>query len=147
MIFVLYFYHSEEDVPGLPEKPIAMGIILGVVIPMIAIIALLAICIIRRQRKNKPPDGAIPELLKDNDQDEEEEIGMNSLSVKADMNGQIVNGGKIWGICVCIDISEQFISMGTTGNHYKGIGSKLKGGGLNQQRKFSVKKNFHIASS
>ena len=76
------------------EKPIAMGIILGVVIPIIAIIALLAICIIRRQRKNKPPEGAIPELLKDHEQDEEELIGMNSVTIKAEMNGQIANGGE-----------------------------------------------------
>nr|XP_022299547.1 plexin-A2-like isoform X3 [Crassostrea virginica] len=80
----------DENHPS--EKPIAMGIILGVVIPIIAIIALLAICIIRRQRKNKPPEGAIPELLKDHEQDEEELIGMNSVTIKAEMNGQIANG-------------------------------------------------------
>ncbi|XP_061195541.1 plexin-A4-like isoform X3 [Saccostrea echinata] len=87
-----YLTYTDPENPNSSEKPIAMGIILGVVIPMIAIIALLTICIIRRQRKNKPPDGAIPELLKDHEQDEEEEIGMNSMSVKADMNGQIANG-------------------------------------------------------
>ncbi|XP_048741494.2 plexin-A4-like isoform X3 [Ostrea edulis] len=87
-----YLTYTEEEISSSPDKPIAMGIILGVVIPMIAIIALLAICIIRRQRKNKPPDGAIPELLKDNEQDEEKKIKMNNLFVKADMNGQIANG-------------------------------------------------------
>lgn len=84
---------SEADNHSHTDKPIAMGIILGVVIPMIAIIALLTICIIRRQRKNKPPEGAIPELLKDHEADEEEEIGMNSMTIKAEMNGQIANGG------------------------------------------------------
>ena len=78
-----------------------MGIILEVVIPIIAAIALLAICIIRR-RKNKPPEGAIPQLLKDHEQDEEEEIGMNSVTIKAEMNGQIANGGEWeeWGSCL-----------------------------------------------
>lgn len=88
------FYLSEADNHSHTDKPIAMGIILGVVIPMIAIIALLTICIIRRQRKNKQPEGAIPELLKDHEADEEEEIGMNSMTIKAEMNGQIANGGR-----------------------------------------------------
>lgn len=87
-----YLTYSEADNHSHTDKPIAMGIILGVVIPMIAIIALLTICIIRRQRKNKPPEGAIPELLKDHEADEEEEIGMNSMTIKAEMNGQIANG-------------------------------------------------------
>lgn len=94
LITELFFYLSEADNHGHTDKPIAMGIILGVVIPMIAIIALLTICIIRRQRKNKQPEGAIPELLKDHEADEEEEIGMNSMTIKAEMNGQIANGGR-----------------------------------------------------
>ncbi|CAC5406948.1 PLXNA [Mytilus coruscus] len=82
--YVSYFEPENGD------KPIAMGIILGVVIPIIAIILLLAFCIIKRQRKNGPTKNAIPDMLKDYDTvKEEEDIGL--LSVKADLNGQIPN--------------------------------------------------------
>lgn len=79
--------------PESADKPIALGIILGVVIPIIAIILLLAFCIIKRQRKNGPTKNAIPDMLKDYDTvKEEEDIGL--LSVKADLNGQIPNNGN-----------------------------------------------------
>ncbi|XP_071128439.1 hepatocyte growth factor receptor-like isoform X3 [Mytilus edulis] len=82
--YVSYFEPENQD------KPIALGIILGVVIPIIAIILLLAFCIIKRQRKNGPTKNAIPDMLKDYDTvKEEEDIGL--LSVKADLNGQIPN--------------------------------------------------------
>lgn len=82
----LNYYTNETE-----DKPIALGIILGVVLPIIAIITLLAICIIRRQRKNGPSSkNGIPDMLKDYDgKNEEAEIGLNHVSVKADMNGQI----------------------------------------------------------
>ncbi|KAK3101113.1 hypothetical protein FSP39_001037 [Pinctada imbricata] len=82
--YISYFKAQPDD------KPITMGIILGVVLPIIFIIVLLALCIIRRQRKTVPPDGGIPDMLKEEEpKDEEEHIGMNHVSVKADMNGQI----------------------------------------------------------
>lgn len=87
------YYEAE---PG--DKPIALGIILGVVIPITAIILLLAFCIIKRQRKNGPTKNAIPDMLKDYDTvKEEEEIGL--VSVKADLNGQIPYNGKSPGVC------------------------------------------------
>ena len=86
-----YFKSEAED------KPIALGIILGVVLPIIGIIAILAICIIKRQRKNGPSKDGIPDMLKDYDAKvEEEEIGMNHVSVKADMNGHIPGTGNVW---------------------------------------------------
>ncbi|XP_069142714.1 plexin-A2-like isoform X2 [Argopecten irradians] len=86
---VLNYFDNETE-----EKPIALGIILGVVLPIIAIITLLAICIIRRQRKNGPSKNGIPEMLKDYDgKNEEADIGLNHVSVKADMNGQIPDSG------------------------------------------------------
>ncbi|KAK6175621.1 hypothetical protein SNE40_014038 [Patella caerulea] len=70
------------------EKPIALGIILGVVLPIIAIIALLAFCVIKKHRKHGPSENYIPDVLKDYEgQKEDEEIGLNHVSVKADMNG------------------------------------------------------------
>ncbi|KAL3853671.1 hypothetical protein ACJMK2_017194 [Sinanodonta woodiana] len=79
-------YHEIEEA----SKPIALGIILGVVLPIIAIIVLLAICVIRRHRKHKPSKNYIPDVLKDYEgKKEEEEVGMNHVSVKADLNGQI----------------------------------------------------------
>ncbi|KAK3610517.1 hypothetical protein CHS0354_008946 [Potamilus streckersoni] len=79
-------YHEIEEA----SKPIALGIILGVVLPIIAIIILLAICVIRRHRKHKPSKNYIPDVLKDYEgKKEEEEVGMNHVSVKADLNGQI----------------------------------------------------------
>ncbi|XP_045167311.2 plexin-A1-like isoform X2 [Mercenaria mercenaria] len=70
------------------EKPIAIGIILGVVLPILAIITLLAICVIRRHRKHKPSEDYIPDVWKE-EKKEEEEVELNHVSVKADMNGSI----------------------------------------------------------
>ena len=77
-----------EDYNG--DKPIAIGIVLGVVIPIIAIIILLAICVIRRHRKNKPSQNYIPDVWKETEEPkDEDEIALNHVSVKADMNGSI----------------------------------------------------------
>ena len=83
--YISYFEKTEE------QKPIAVGIILGVVLPILAIIILLTICVIRRHRKHKPSQDYIPDVWKDTEvkKDEEEEIGMNHVSVKADMNGSV----------------------------------------------------------
>lgn len=79
-------YYENDD----GEKPIAIGIILGVVIPIVAIIILLAYCVIRRHRKNKPNQDYIPDVWKETDVERgEEEIALNHVSVKADMNGSI----------------------------------------------------------
>ena len=79
-------YYENDD----SEKPIAIGIILGVVIPIVAIIILLAICVIRRHRKNKPNQDYIPDVWKETDVERgEDEIALNHVSVKADMNGSI----------------------------------------------------------
>ena len=71
------------------EKPIAVGIILGVALPIIAIIVLLAICVVRRHRKHKPSENYIPDVWKDEGPKEGEETELNHVSVKADMNGSI----------------------------------------------------------
>lgn len=80
-----YIKYFEADDKG---KPIAVGIILGVVLPILAIIALLAVCIIRRQRKHKPSEDYIPDVWKE-EKKEDEEVELNHVSVKADMNGSI----------------------------------------------------------
>lgn len=92
-------YYEVEEI----GKPIAVGIILGVVLPILAIIVLLTICVIRRHRKHGPSENYIPDVLKDYEgKKEEEDIGMNHVStVKADMNGQIPdNKGEIL-FCIC----------------------------------------------
>ena len=82
-----YLSYYEDD-NG--DKPIAIGIVLGVVIPIIAIIILLAICVIRRHRKNKPSQNYIPDVWKETEEPkDEDEIALNHVSVKADMNGSI----------------------------------------------------------
>ena len=79
-------YYSNDN----GDKPIAIGIILGVVIPIIAIIILLTICVIRRHRKNKPNQNYIPDVWKETEGEKaEDEIALNHVSVKADMNGSI----------------------------------------------------------
>lgn len=77
------YYDTDEK-----QKPIAIGIILGVVLPIIAIITLLAICVIRRHRKHKPSENYIPDVWKE-EKKEEEGVELNHVSVKADMNGSI----------------------------------------------------------
>ena len=91
--YVSYYENDNGD------KPIALGIILGVVIPIIAIIILLAICVIRRHRKNKPSQNYIPDVWKETEEkNEDEEMALNHVSVKADMNGSIPDdkGNEIW---------------------------------------------------
>ncbi|XP_041349997.1 plexin-A4-like isoform X2 [Gigantopelta aegis] len=84
--YLQYYEVSNSD------KPIALGVILGVVLPILAIIILLTICVIRRHRKHGPSENYIPDVLKDYEgKKEEEEIGMNNVSIKADMNGQILD--------------------------------------------------------
>ncbi|XP_071081930.1 hepatocyte growth factor receptor-like isoform X2 [Haliotis cracherodii] len=84
--YLQYYDMSSQD------KPIALGVILGVVLPILAIIILLTICVIRRHRKHGPSENYIPDVLKDYEgKKEEEEIGMNHVSVKADMNGQMTD--------------------------------------------------------
>lgn len=75
-------YYATED----KDKPIAVGIILGVVLPIIAIVTLLAICVIRRHRKHKPSEDYIPDVWKEEQKDEE--MQLNHV-VQADMNGSI----------------------------------------------------------
>lgn len=71
------------------EKPMALGVILGVVIPILAIIILLTVCVLRRHRKHKPATDYIPDVLQDyQGAKEEEEIGLNHVAV-ADVNGTI----------------------------------------------------------
>lgn len=78
-------YYENED----GNKPIAVGIILGVALPIIAIVVLLAICVVRRHRKHKPSENYIPDVWKEEGQKEGEETELNHVSVKADMNGSI----------------------------------------------------------
>ena len=79
-------YYENDD----GEKPIAIGIILGVIIPIIAMIIILAICVVRRHRRNKPTQDYIPDVWKETDVERgEDEIALNHVSVKADMNGSI----------------------------------------------------------
>ncbi|XP_076468636.1 plexin-A2-like isoform X2 [Babylonia areolata] len=73
------------------NKPMALGVILGVVIPILAIIVLLTVCVLRRHRKHKPATDYIPDVLQDyQGKKEEEEIGLNHVAV-ADVNGQIMD--------------------------------------------------------
>lgn len=64
------------------EKPIALGIILGVVLPILAIVTLLAICVVRRHIKHSPSDteNYIPELLRDEEEEKkDDEIRLNHV--------------------------------------------------------------------
>ena len=62
------------------ERPIALGIILGVALPMLTIIILLTVCVVRRHMKHAPSDNYIPDVLKDYEgKKEEEAIGMNHM--------------------------------------------------------------------
>ncbi|XP_025108033.1 plexin-A2-like isoform X2 [Pomacea canaliculata] len=82
--FLRYYEASGAD------KPMALGVILGVVLPILAIIILLTVCVLRRHRKHKPATDYIPDVLQDyQGQKEEEEIGLNHVAVTADMNGQL----------------------------------------------------------
>ncbi|XP_012936725.1 plexin-B1 [Aplysia californica] len=79
-------YYSPAD----SSKPIALGVILGVVLPILFIVILLTICVLRRHRKHKPDQNFIPDVLKDYEgkkEGEEEMIGMDNVPVKVDMNG------------------------------------------------------------
>ncbi|KAL4226893.1 Plexin b2a [Mactra antiquata] len=80
--YIKYFETDDKS------KPITAGIILGVVLPILAIIVLLAICVIRRHRKHEPSENYIPDIWKE-EQKEDEEVELNHVSVKADMNGSI----------------------------------------------------------
>lgn len=82
------------------SKPIALGVILGVVLPMLFVVILLTVCVLRRHRKHKPDQDYIPDVLKDyegtrNEEDdggdEEEKIGMSNIPVKVDLNGAAPN--------------------------------------------------------
>ena len=82
-------------------KPMALGVILGVVIPILAIIILLTVCVLRRHRKHKPDTNYIPDVLQDyQGKKEEEEIGLNHVAV-ADVNGQIIDEKGACGWCGC----------------------------------------------
>lgn len=73
------------------SKPMALGVILGVVIPIVAIIILLTVCVLRRHRKHKPATDYIPDVLQDyQGKPEDEEIGLNHVAV-ADVNGFILD--------------------------------------------------------
>lgn len=78
------YYENDEN-----DKPIAVGIILGVALPIIAIVILLAVCVVRRHRKHKPSENYIPDVWKEEGQTEGEKTELNHVSVKADMNGSI----------------------------------------------------------
>lgn len=80
----LKYYENEDG-----DKPIAVGIILGVALPIIAIVVLLAVCVVRRHRKHKPSENYIPDVWKEEGQKDGEEVMLNHVSVKADMNGSI----------------------------------------------------------
>nr|KAI8732931.1 plexin-A2-like isoform X2 [Biomphalaria glabrata] len=76
--------------PAETSKPIALGIILGVVLPILFIVILLTICVLRRHRKHKPDQNYIPDVLKDYEgkkSNEEEMTNMDNLPIKVDMNG------------------------------------------------------------
>ncbi|GFO15466.1 hepatocyte growth factor receptor, partial [Plakobranchus ocellatus] len=83
------------------DKPIALGIILGVVLPMLFVVILLTVCVLRRHRKHKPDQDYIPDVLKDYEgtrgceedgiAEEEEGIGMSNIPVKVDLNGTTSN--------------------------------------------------------
>ena len=101
--YLQYYEVSNSD------KPIALGVILGVVLPILAIIVLLTICVVRRHRKHGPSDNYIPDVLKDYEgKKEEEEIGMNNVSIKADMNGQILDD-KGLGFCLLVGPKVEFV--------------------------------------
>lgn len=71
----LSYYEMQEG-----ERPIALGIILGVALPMLTIIILLTVCVVRRHMKHAPSDNYIPDVLKDYEgKKEEEAIGMNHM--------------------------------------------------------------------
>ncbi|XP_014769592.1 plexin-A1 isoform X1 [Octopus bimaculoides] len=72
----LSYYEEQEG-----ERPIALGIILGVALPMLTIIILLTVCVVRRHMKHDPSDNYIPDVLKDYEgKKENEAIGMNHMS-------------------------------------------------------------------
>ncbi|BFZ10473.1 hypothetical protein BsWGS_13510 [Bradybaena similaris] len=84
--YLRYFLPSENS------KPITLGVVLGVVLPILFIVVLLTICVLRRHRKHKPEQNFIPDVLKDYEgkkegEDEEELIGMDNIPIKVDMNG------------------------------------------------------------
>lgn len=88
--------------PGEGSKPITLGVVLGVVLPIMFIVVLLTICVLRRHRKHKPEQNFIPDVLKDYEgkkegEDEEELIGMDNIPIKVDMNGGEMdrNSGKL----------------------------------------------------
>lgn len=88
------------------EKPMALGVILGVVIPILAIIILLTVCVLRRHRKHKPATDYIPDVLQDyQGKTEEEVIGLNHVAITADMNGQLTEDK---GISHCLDFLKNF---------------------------------------
>lgn len=78
----LKYYEAKNN-----DKPIALGIILGVVLPILAIITLLSICVIRRHLKHGPSDteNYLPDVLRDEDEKKEEEIALSLV------NGDIAN--------------------------------------------------------
>ncbi|KAH9518962.1 hypothetical protein Btru_008795, partial [Bulinus truncatus] len=82
--FLRYFSPAETS------KPIALGVILGVVLPILFIVVLLTICVLRRHRKHKPDQNYIPDVLKDYEgkkSGEEEMTSMDNMPIKVDMNG------------------------------------------------------------
>jgi hypothetical protein len=86
LVGYLQYYETSST-----DKPMARGVILGVVIPIVAIIVLLTVCVLRRHRKHKPATDYIPDVLQDyQGQKEDEEIALNHVAV-VDVNGYIVD--------------------------------------------------------
>ncbi|XP_076447881.1 uncharacterized protein LOC143284775 isoform X2 [Babylonia areolata] len=84
-----YFYN---DLSNGEDKPLTLGIVLGVVIPIIAIGILLTVCVLKRHRKHRPGTNYIPDVLQDyqdQPQAEEEMMGLTQITV-VDINGQTV---------------------------------------------------------
>lgn len=82
--YLRYFLPSENS------KPITLGVVLGVVLPILFIVVLLTICVLRRHRKHKHDQNYIPDVLKDYEgkkEGEEELIGMDNIPIKVDVNG------------------------------------------------------------
>ncbi|GAB1598516.1 plexin-A4-like isoform X1 [Argonauta hians] len=84
----LSYYEEQEG-----ERPIALGIILGVALPMLTIIILLTVCVVRRHMKHDPSDNYIPDVLKDYEgkKENENDIGMNHMSAGTMDSAQYIN--------------------------------------------------------
>jgi len=110
------YYTNKDD-----EKPIAVGIILGVVIPIIAIIVLLAVCVVRRHRKQPPSQDYIPDVWKEETQ-AEEGTELNHIDVRADMNSSALDDkGEMARLGFCGQIRFKIIIFHVQSRFFKDL--------------------------